>query len=499
MTVRRNKIALTSGAAVGALAAALVCIGGAWAQPVNGPAAQPAAQSSARNTPASFADIIDRVAPAVVSIDVESKPGPSRASFEGPSPFGSPGDGDDDQDAPSGPHQRDQRGSQGDAPMQATGSGFFISRDGYIVTNNHVVEGAEKITVRTKDERTFTAHLIGRDPATDLAVIKVDGGAFPFVSFEDRAKPRVGDWVVAVGNPFNLGGTATAGIVSALGRQNVSDSSYVDYMQIDAPINRGNSGGPSFDLDGRVVGVNTAIFSPSGGSVGIGFDIPADVASSITRQLIADGKVTRGYMGAVVQDVTPDIAASLGVSPHQGALVADLTAGGPAEQAGLKTGDLVLKANGRSVTSASDLTRQVGLARGGDIIRLEVRRDGKVQDIAVKSGIRPTEASLTRPEPAASDPGPAGAIERMLGLNVAPNEGGGLAIAGVARDSDAARKGLQAGDVIVQAAGREASSLADLSKALAEAKTAGHKDVLLLVAHDGRRMFVPVRIDQAKG
>jgi serine protease Do len=381
--------------------------------------------------------------------------------------------------------------------MQATGSGFFISGDGYIVTNNHVVEGADKITVRTKDERTLTAHLIGRDPATDLAVIKVDGGAFPFVSFEDRAKPRVGDWVVALGNPFNLGGTATAGIVSALGRQNVSDSSYVDYMQIDAPINRGNSGGPSFDLDGRVVGVNTAIFSPSGGSVGIGFDIPADVASSITRQLIADGKVTRGYLGATVQDVTPEIAASLGVSPKLGALVDDVTAGGPAEQAGLKTGDLVLKADGHSVTSASDLTRQIGLAHGGNIIRLDVRRDGKVQEIAVKSGIRPTEASLTRSGPSASDPAPA--AERILGLSVTPNAGGGLAIADVARKSDAAQKGLEAGDVIVQAAGHKADSATDLSKAVTEAKTAGHKDVLLLVAHDGQHIYVPLRVDPTAG
>jgi serine protease Do len=499
MTVPKNRIVLVSSAAAGALAATLVLTGVAWGQAVNGRAAPAAAQPSAFNAPTSFADIIDRVAPAVVSIDVEGKAGPRRASFEGATPFGGPDQDDGDEDAPAGRRRGQNEGLQDGAPMQATGSGFFISRDGYIVTNNHVVEGADKITVRTKDDRTLTAHLIGRDPATDLAVIKVDGGAYPFVSFEDRAKPRVGDWVVAVGNPFNLGGTATAGIVSALGRQNVSDSSYVDYMQIDAPINRGNSGGPSFDLSGRVVGVNTAIFSPSGGSVGIGFDIPADVAASVTRQLIADGKVTRGYLGAQIQDVTADIAASLGVATRDGALVADVTPGGPAERAGLQTGDLVLKANGHVVTSASDLTRQVGLAHGGEIIKLEVRRDGKVQDIAVKSGIRPTEASLNRPASDAPQHGPASEAEKVLGLNVAPNKGGGLSIQDVASNSDAARKGLQSGDVIDQANGRAVGAVADLSKAVNDAKSAGRKDVLLLVARDGHHTFVPVHIGQAEG
>ncbi len=510
-----KKNALTASVAIGALAAVLVGVGGYWAQaagarpgePVNGPATQSAAAQSIApggvGVPGSFADIIERVAPAVVSIDVEGKAAPSRTAFEGASPFGGgQGDGDEDeqgQDAPFDFHQLiPQQPSRPAQPMQATGSGFFISRDGYIVTNNHVVEGADKITVRTKDERTLKARLIGRDPATDLAVIKVEAGDFPYVSFEDRAKPRVGDWVVALGNPFNLGGTATAGIVSALGRQNVSDSSYVDYMQIDAPINRGNSGGPTFDLYGRVVGVNTAIFSPSGGSVGIGFDIPADVASSITRQLIADGKVTRGYIGAAIQDVTPDIASSLGVQAHQGALVADLTAGGPAERAGLKSGDLVMKVNGHEVTSASDLTRQVGLARGGDIIRLQIRRDGQVREIPVKSGIRPTEASLTHPAQGSGEQGPAAAA-RVLGLKLAPNDGGGLAIQGVARNSDAAQKGLQAGDVIVQVGGHDASTVADLSSAVAAAKKAGRKDVLLLVARGGQHIFVPVQIEAGEG
>ncbi len=506
-----KKSSLTASVAVGALAAVLVGVGGYWAQagaapgqPVN---AKPVASASATvlpGAPASFADIIERVAPAVVSIDVEGKIGPAHAALEGPTPFAGPGDGDEGDDDQGGAAPFDFRQlipqqPTKPQPVQATGSGFFISADGYIVTNNHVVEGADKITVRTNDKRTLKARLIGRDAATDLAVIKVEDGQYPYVSFEDRAKPRVGDWVVAVGNPFNLGGTATAGIVSALARQNVSDSSYVDYMQIDAPINRGNSGGPTFDLYGRVVGVNTSILSPTGGSVGIGFDIPADVAASISRQLIADGKVTRGYIGAAIQDVTPDIASSLGVNARTGALVADLTPGGPAERAGLKPGDMVLKADGHDITSASDLTRQVGLARGGDTIRLEVRRDGQVREILVKSGIRPEEASLRNRVPGKSGPDPSGAAARILGLRVAPNDSGGLAIQGVQRNSDAAQKGLQPGDVIVQANGHDASTAAALSAAVAEAKKAGRKDVLLLIARGGQHIFVPVQIDADAG
>ena len=351
--------------------------------------------------PVSFADIVEKVAPAVVSIEVETKAKPSRTAYA----FGrqSPGadNGDDDDAFPFGFALPQGRGGRQAAPQEAepamgAGSGFFISQDGYIVTNNHVIEDATKITVRTNDERELPARLIGRDPATDLAVIKVEAGKYPYVSFEDKAKPRVGDWVVAVGNPFNLGGTATAGIVSALARPNISGSSYVDYMQIDAPINRGNSGGPSFDLSGRVVGVNSAIFSPSGGSVGIGFDIPADVAQSVTRQLIANGKVVRGYIGATVQPISTEIADSLGLKSTRGALIADLTPGGPAARAGLQTGDVVTRIDGREVLSNADLTRRVGLAAVGGDIRLQVLRDGAVRDITVRAGERPSEDRLAR-------------------------------------------------------------------------------------------------------
>ena len=256
-----------SGAAIGAIATMLVgggYLAGANAQPGPAPAA-----NIAGSAPMSFADIVQKVAPAVVSIDVQGKAGPDHVVLAWARATRRMATTCEDNPLPFQFRQLIPQLPQNIQPrrMQGTGSGFFISADGYIVTNNHVVDGAETITVRTSDNQTLKARLIGRDSATDLAVIKVDGGGFPFVNFEDRAKPRVGDWVIAVGNPYNLSGTATAGIVSALSRRNVSGSSYVDYMQIDAPINRGNSGGPTFDVEGRVVGVNSAIFTPSGGSV----------------------------------------------------------------------------------------------------------------------------------------------------------------------------------------------------------------------------------------
>ena len=446
----------------------------------------------------SFADIVQRVAPAVVSIEVEGKTQPQPVVQQFGQGF------DDEDDSASGmlpPELRrffQQSPQQGRAqPMRGAGSGFFISADGYIVTNNHVVQGAQKITIHTADDRTFSARVIGVDPATDVAVVKVEGRDLPFVSFQDRAKPRVGDWVVAVGNPFNLGGTATAGIVSALGRKNVSDSSYVDYMQIDAPINRGNSGGPTFDLYGRVVGVNTAIYSPSGGSVGIGFDIPADVVAQVSKQLIANGKVSRGYIGATVQDLTPDLAESLGFS-GKGALVAQLTPGGPAERAGLRSGDLVTKVDGQPIDGASSLTRQVALVHAGDAIRLEIRREGRTQELTVRSGLRPSEDQLARNDASPDRGGSEGAaLTGALGLQVAPDpQGKGVRVAEVDGSSDAAQKGLRRGDLILQAGGKAVSAAADLRTAVAEAKRSGRKAVLLFVERGGQRTFVPVEIGQ---
>ena len=457
-----------------------------------GPVNPPAAAALARGAPRSFADLVDQVAPAVVSIDIVGKAEPVALDQNSPLGDGSPFGEQFRQ------FFRDLPQRQGPAaPMRASGSGFFISPDGYILTNNHVVEHADEITVRTKDDRELKAHLIGRDPATDLAVIKVDGERFPYVSFEDRAKPRVGDWVVAVGNPFGLGGTATAGIVSALGRKNVGQSSnYVDFMQIDAPINRGNSGGPTFDIDGRVVGVNTAIFSPSGGSVGIGFDIPADVAARVSRQLIDHGKIVRGYIGAQIQDVTPEIADSLGLKGRKGALVAQVTDGGPADMAGLKSGDVVLGVDGDTIGGASDLSRHVALVSPGQPIHLTVRRNGAEQTVTVRSGTRPSEDALAS-NGGSGDQGGEG--ERLLGMRLAPDPSGGLKVEGVSSGSDASTKGLHTGDVIRRAGDRSVASVSDLSGAVDAAKKAGRKDVLLLIARGGHQLFVPLQVQTARG
>jgi len=489
------KAKLLTNAAVAAAALGLAGAGGYIAHAGAGPAGAVNANplpAAAVGAPTSFADIIQKVAPAVVSIEVEGKVGPQRIGA-----FGQDGDGDGLPDGlPPELRRFFQQAPQAQArPMHGAGSGFFISSDGYVVTNNHVVEGADKITVHTADDRTLPAHVVGRDAATDIAVVKVEASGLPFVSFEERAKPRVGDWVVAVGNPFNLGGTATAGIVSALGRRNVSGSSYVDFMQIDAPINRGNSGGPTFDLSGRVVGVNTAIFSPSGGSVGIGFDIPADVVASISRDLISKGKVSRGFIGAQVQDVTPDIAEGLGVAKG-GALVAEVTPGGPAEAAGLRPGDLVRKVDGQPIKDGSELTRQVSRFHAGDTIRLEILRDGQTRTISVRSGLRPSEDALAQNSQGGggSDDGAGvGAGAGLLGLKVAPDsQGRGVKIAGVAAGSDAQQKGLRPGDLIERVGQTATRSPSELAEAVQHARKDGRKQVLLLVARGGQHIYVPI-------
>jgi serine protease Do len=495
-------------------------------------------------SPPSFADLIQHVAPAVVSIDVTLTPAAENVALQedegapdegqdsggpevggrssgGVSPFqfffGAPGAQGQGQGNPfAGIPGFPGFGQGGGAPLkeQATASGFFISPDGYIVTNNHVVQGATSITVRLADQRQFKARLIGRDPATDLAVIKIDGTGFTYVNFEDKAQPRVGDWVVAVGNPYDLGGTATAGIVSALARPNVSQSSFVDYMQIDAPINRGNSGGPTFDVYGRVVGVNAAIYSPSGGSVGIGFAIPADVAESVTRQLIAHGHVSRGYIGAEIQGITPDIAASLGIRPGEGALVAQLTPGGPAERGGLKVGDVIVGVDGQPVHTASALTQRVAMVGAGQALQLQILRDGHPTTIALRAALRPSEAQLASADLGAAGGGDGAAAEesaRILGMRLTPldpqtrqryglaDSTSGVLVQGVGADSDAAAKGLHPGDVIVRAGDRRVTSSADVASAVADARRTGRHDVLLLVSRNGRTVFIPVGVQSARG
>ena len=476
--------------------------------------------------PMSFADIFDRVSPAVVSINVTSRvdasalrriPGFENFPFDiqprgGPGPQG--GAGGDEEGAPPGGGNsgRTDKGQPKLPTQQSAGSGFFISADGYIVTNNHVVENAETIKVVLKDETELDAVVVGRDEPSDLAVIKVKGGRnnFPFVNFENAGKPRVGDWVIAVGNPFGLGGTATAGIISAYGRD-IGDN-FVDYIQIDAPINRGNSGGPTFDIYGRVIGVNTAIFSPSGGSVGIGFAIPAEVADAVTKKLISGGKIQRGYIGATIQNFTPDMAEAQGLGSQKGAIVSDLVPNGPSAKAGLAPGDVVVSVNGTTIRTSTELTREVAKAQPGDVIRLDVIREGKHRPIEIRSGIRPSEkdlasndntpggggdkSPLTPPAPHPSVLGMAlGALDEPTRRRLnAPAEVKGVVVESIDQNSDAGQKGLHRGDIIVQAGGHPVTTAADVAAAVDAAKKANRTGVLLGIFRQGRTTFLPIKI-----
>jgi len=468
--------------------------------------------------PLSFADIFEKVSPAVVSINVTSEVDPSALrrvpGFEN-FPFDiiprqPPGGGEEGEEGQGQQGGRNQRLPS----QQSSGSGFFISANGYIVTNNHVVENAKEIKVVLKDERELNATIVGRDEGTDLAVLKVEGSGFPYVNFENAAKPRVGDWVITVGNPFGLGGTATAGIVSAYGRD--IGETFVDFIQIDAPINRGNSGGPTFDVYGRVIGVNTAIFSPSGGSVGIGFAIPADLADSITKQLISGGKVTRGYIGATIQNFTAEMAEAQGLGSQRGAIVANVSPGGPSEKAGLQSGDIVTSVNGVSVKTSSELTREVAKAKAGDVLRLDVIRAGKRRVVEVRSGVRPTERELAANDNTQGGPsrgggeGAEGQAQRpvVMGLALAPLDDAtrrrlnldpgfrGVLITSVDQSSDAALKGLRRDDIIVQANGAPVTTAAEVAAAVTAAKKADRQSILLGVHRGGRTSFLPLKISE---
>ena len=274
-------------------------------------------------------------------------------------------------------------------PAAAEGSGFFISADGYAVTNNHVVDHAKTVQVVTDDGKILNAKVIGTDPKTDLALIKVEGSDFPFVKFADR-DPRIGDWVIAVGNPFGLGGTVTAGVVSARGRD-IGSGPYDDYIQIDAPVNKGNSGGPTFDVNGNVIGVNTAIFSPSGGSVGIGFDIPADTVKTVVAQLKDSGHVTRGWMGVQIQAVTADIADSLGLKKAEGAIVNEPQVDSPAAKAGITSGDVITTLDGNAVKDSHMLARKIGSMAPGTSVKLGVLHNGSEKTVTLTLGTLPDE------------------------------------------------------------------------------------------------------------
>ena len=413
LTARR----LTLLATVAGLGVAVLLTGPGGFNSSNIPALSSSAHAAETATaqPFSFADLVARVKPAVISVRVNIQQTANTS------------DDDDGQMQPQGqPFQKFFR-QFGNAPQGAPrhyaitgeGSGFFISADGYVVTNYHVVDHASTVEITTEDGMKYPAKVVGTDPRSDLALIKVDGSKdFTYVKFADH-QPRIGDWVVAVGNPFGLGGTVTAGIVSAQGRE-LSTSPYDDYMQIDAPINKGNSGGPTFDVNGNVVGVNTAIYSPTGGSVGIGFDIPAETVKTVVAQLKDKGSVARGWMGVHVQPVTQGIAESLGMKTTTGALVDEPQAGSPAAKAGIEPGDIITAINGTAVKDARDLARKIGTMQPGVPVKFSVLRKGETKTVELTLGTLPNEQQAKADAGRSHQEQSGAAAVPHLGLTLAP-------------------------------------------------------------------------------
>jgi serine protease Do len=455
--------------------------------------------------PVGFADIVEKVKPAVISVRVKLDGGSQTNVLGGENMenippglqeffrrFGMPDGQNGPQGMPRGPRHNTITGQ---------GSGFFISGDGYAVTNNHVVEKAESVQVTTDDGKIYEAKVIGVDPRSDLALIKVEGGSFPYVKLSDRS-PRIGDWVIAVGNPFGLGGTVTAGIVSARGRD-IGASAYDDFIQIDAPVNKGNSGGPTFDTEGNVIGVNTAIFSPSGGSVGIAFAIPSDTVKTVIAQLKEHGSVTRGWIGVQIQPVTQEIADSIGLKKAEGALVAEPQPNGPAAKAGIEAGDVVTAVNGEQVKDARDLAKKIGSLAPKATVKLAVVHKGAEKTVNLTLGELPNakEARANASPDEGSDNG--AADMGKLGLTLAPagrvaGAGSqGVVVTGVDSAGVAADRGFSTGDVILEIAGKSVSTPADVRNVVASARTEGKRSVLVRVKSGDNTRFVALPVSQS--
>jgi serine protease Do len=471
-----------------------------------------AAAAQQAPVPGSFADLAQSKLPSVVTITATSSDrAETGKGAEGPE-FRPPGLPEFDF-PPGSPFEEffKRFGPDGDAPEgpapQSTslGSGFIIDPAGYIVTNNHVVSGADEVKVVTQEDHEFTAKIVGTDPKTDLALLKVEaGGNLPAVKWGNSDQMRIGDWVLAIGNPFGLGGTVTAGIISARARD-IGAGPYDDFLQTDAAINRGNSGGPMFNMAGEVIGVNTAIFSQSGGNIGIGFAVPSGIAKPIIAELRESGKVRRGWLGVAIQPVTPEIAQALGLVQQGGALVAQVTPDSPAAQAGMESGDVVIEFDGRKIEGPRDLSRMVAQTDVGKRVDITVLRNSDRKNLEL------TIRQLDEAQPTAGSPEQNGSQAGSLGLTLAPltpetrkrfgvsPDAQGTVVVQVAPDSPAAAHGLRSGDVITQAGRQPVKGPDDVVTAVEQARKANQDHVLLLRNRDGNSIFVPLPISPEAG
>ena len=437
----------------------------------------------------SLAPLVDKVMPSVVSVEVKFSNVAVADAGEGATPEQmQPGMKEFLDQFPQFKNRMPPQAPQGGGG--AVGSGFVITSNGYIVTNNHVVERADEVKVVFQNGDKFDATVIGTDPKTDLALLKIKSDkTFPHVEFT-KTEAKVGDYVMAVGNPFGLGGTVTSGIVSARGRD-IGSGPYDDFIQVDASINKGNSGGPTFNMSGEVVGINTAIFSPSGGSVGIGFAIPASTAIGVIESLKTNHKVTRGWLGVKIQPVTADIAESLGLENAKGAIISELTDGSPALKAGLKSGDTILKVDGTDISDARDLAKVISRVTPGKVVQLAIIRGGKAQTVPVTLDAMPNDVKMAS---AKVEEPKAGSLS-AYGLEVATaDDGAGVKVTKVDPKSDAAERGLKEGDVILEVAGAIVNDPAAVATALKDAT--GKKVLMLIKNADGQRF---VALPHAKG
>jgi serine protease Do len=463
--------------------------------------------------PLSFADLVDKVKPSVVSVAVVNDGGAAKVASGENAPPNRGRSGVPIPDLPEDHPLHDffknlprefgaPDGGGRPRVVQGQGSGFLISEDGFLVTNNHVIDGATKIQVTFDDGTKHDAKLVGTDSRTDIALLKIDapGKTFPFVTLSDK-EPRVGDWALAVGNPFGLGGSVTAGIVSALARD-IGSGPY-DYLQIDAAVNRGNSGGPTFNLDGTVIGVNTAIYSPSGGNVGIAFAVPAKTVTEVVRQLRDAGMVSRGWLGVKIQNVDEDTAASLGLNDAKGALVSEVTPDGPAAAAGLRTQDAILQVNGEAIADSRDLARKIAEYAPDTEVDVKVWRGSRETSIKVKLGLFPSNPEAAMKAKPEDKPATASLELSQLGITLmparTPGAEGGVVIAEIDPSSDAAQKGLKAGDIILEVSGQAVKAPDDVVTGVKKAQELKRSAVLLHIKSADQKRFVAVQLRDKKG